>query len=192
MRINIKIFNKINIIDSCAIWNILSCNIVYTAAIANGLHFSFTKFVEYECLVRQRSSPSQSDLSLQARLREQLTKGNFKSHSISISDIQEIDILTSRKRLGLGELSSIVFAKKIGQSFLTDDQKARTLASTILGKEKVQTTPHLLGYLFHERHIIDGDLEQIINDHKAHDRPLEPYFRQVYEEALQIRLFDQH
>jgi hypothetical protein len=88
----------------------------------------------------------------------------------------------------MGELSSIAFAKKINQYFLTDDQPARKLAEAILGTDKVQTTPHLIGYLFFHRHFIDEDLETIIQEHKGFKRPLEPYFREAYFEALRIRL----
>lgn len=93
-----------------------------------------------------------------------------------------------RKSLGIGELSSIAFARKINQCFLTDDQKGRKFAATILGSDRVQTTPQLLGYLVYDRRIIDGELEQIIKDHKEYGRPLETYFRNVHDEALRIRL----
>jgi len=48
--------------------------------------------------------------------------------------------------LGIGGLSSIAFSKKINQSFLTDDQNARKIAKEILRDDKIQTTPHIVGW----------------------------------------------
>ncbi len=188
MNINLTQFNNINVIDTCAIWNIISCPLFFDRAIQNKCFFSMTQFVEYESLIKTRSNPTASELRIQNVLRTEIRKGSFKIHPITIADIQDSDIVKSRKSLGIGELSSIAFARKISQCFLTDDQPARRFASTILGNEKVQTTPHLLGYLIFQRIIIDGELDQIIKDHNAFDRPLEKFFREVYNEALRIRL----
>lgn len=188
MKINITIFNRINVVDSCAVWNVLSSNLIYTKAIDCKCDFSFTKFVEYECLFKERRTKMESDIEIQNRLRREMKKGKFQSHSLSIEDIQELQLLNARKKFGMGELSSIAFAKKINQSFLTDDQPARKFASNVLGTEKVQTTPQLVGYLFYTRAFIDGELEEIIREHRKFNRPLEVYFREVYSEALRIRL----
>lgn len=188
MTIDITSFNKINIVDSCAIWNILSCNLLYTRTLSNKCYFSVTKFVEYECLTKVRSSPSDKDIQIQYRLRKEIGCSNIKTCSLSIDDLQDIQLLKARKNLGMGELSSIAFAMKINQSFLTDDQPARKFAASILGKDKVQTTPHLLGYFIFERIIIDNEVNEIIGEHNSFDRPLEPYFREVYGEAMRIQL----
>ena len=113
----------------------------------------------------------------------------FKDYHISIADLQDIDVLQKSKNLSKGELSSIVFAKKIGQGFLTDDQGARKLAERFMTKEKVQTTPQLFGWLYYEERLIDSDKVQIINEHNELNRPLENYFNQVYQQALQLRLY---
>ena len=75
-------------------------------------------------------------------------------------------LLERRKRLGKGELSSIALAMKTNQAFMTDDQKARKLGKEVIGNDKVQTTPHLLGWLFFEGKLLDVDKEDIVAEHK--------------------------
>lgn len=188
MSIDLTRFNKINVIDTCSIWNIISSDKLYLLALEIRCFFSLTKFVEYECLYKPRKNPIAFEILLQKKLKDEIIKGKFESHSLSIADIQDAQILALRKSIGIGELSSIAFARKINQNFLTDDQKGRKLAISILGNEKVQTTPQLLGYLVFDRRIIDGELEQIIKDHNEYSRPLERHFRYVHDEALRIRL----
>lgn len=144
--------------------------------------------MEYECLGKPRHNPSKTELAMQAKLRMELVKGKFSSHNLSLSDIQDVSILRARKNLGLGELSSIAFAKKINQNFLTDDQNARKLASQVLGGASVQTTPQLFGHLIFKGSILEVEVEEIIAEHKESGRPLEKYFRYFYEEAMRIRL----
>ena len=126
---------------------------------------------------------------LQGRLKEEQLKGDFKAYTLTVEDLQDISILESRKRLSKGELSSIVFAKKIGQAFLTDDQKARKLAEGLLDKS-VQTTPHLLGWLFFCGRLSDGDKKTIIDQHVGLAGELSPYFEAVYGESLRCYFFN--
>lgn len=186
MRIDITKFILINILDSCSIWNIISSKVLISNAFDANCDFSLTKFVEYECLHR-RSDPTVEDDELQKIFRQGIMSKRFTSYQLSIEDIQEPNLLENRKKLGIGELSSIAFAKKVNQAFLTDDQNARKLAEIILGKEKVQTTPHLLGWLFFNGRLGDSDLELIISEHNFYKRPLEKYFRETYHESLRIK-----
>lgn len=188
MVINISEFYRINIIDTCSIWNILSSKLFYQASLNAKCYFSCTKFVIYECLHKYRKSPSTKEIDLQNRLMNEQTKGNFKEFHINIEDLQEVDILSKRKNLSKGELSSIVFAKSIGQAFLTDDQGARKLASEIIESKMVQTTPQLFGWLIYEGFLIDTDKPEIIKDHLDFNRPLAKFFDQVYLTALAIKL----
>ncbi|MGL5730804.1 MAG: hypothetical protein ACRCX5_06755, partial [Bacteroidales bacterium] len=55
-------------------------------------------------------------------------------------------------------------------------------------KNKVQTTPQLLGWLFYNRILIDSELDTICSEHTSKDRPLERFFREVYLESLRIRM----
>lgn len=86
-------------------------------------------------------------------------------------------------RVGKGELSAIAFAYRTRKAILTDDQKARTLASKTLAIT-TQTTPHLLGWLIYTRRLLDGDYKTIVGEHVALGGPLQPHFETAYQMAL--------
>lgn len=191
MTIDIAKFNKINVIDSCAIWNVLSCDLFFLRAFEYQCNFIVTGYVEYECLVKARAVPSKMDDEIKTKFRRLLTSGKFSRQTLTIEDIQEVEVMRASKKLGRGELASIAYAKKIGQSVLTDDRKARTYAKEILGSDRAQTTPHLFGHLILKNLITETEVEGIIQDHNACGRPLEKYFRECFLYALQIRLMMQ-
>jgi hypothetical protein len=74
------------------------------------------------------------------------------------------------------------------QAFHTDDTSARKLASQVMGERRVQTTPHLFGWLYFRQLLSDGDKEIIIEEHASLKRPLQPYFEEMYCRALHYRL----
>lgn len=187
MTIDITKCIKVNVIDSCAVSNLLSSQLLFSRLDNNGFFFSMTKYVEYECLHKERSVFTNEDTEIQKRLIHHQKNMKFTSHDISIEDLQESLIVKHSQRLGIGELSSIAFSKKINYPFLTDDQKARKIAKIILGENKVQTTPHIVGWLFYERIFSDGDLPILIAEHISFNRPLKKYFNEVYYEACRIR-----
>ena len=94
--------------------------------------------------------------------------------------------------LGKGELSSIAFAKRTRQAFLTDDQGARKLATTSLDNCNIQTTPHLFGWLMYQQFLSDSDKDRVIAQHEEFDRPLKKYFEIMYTKALEYRLMNTH
>jgi hypothetical protein len=51
----------------------------------------------------------------------------------------------------------------------------------------VQTTAHLLGWLFFESFLSDGDLNRIIDEHKNYNGKLEVYFVVIYNRALDFK-----
>lgn len=187
MEIDVTKFNCLNVIDTCAIWNILSSKVFYSTSRNAGCYFTLTNYVRYECLEKPRTNPSGKEFKLQHRLKGLLNKNEMECYELSIADLQDVGILRSRKKLGMGELSSIAFAKKINQSFLTDDREARKFAANIITKQKVQTTPHLLGWLFFKGELLDGDLDPIIKEHIEYERQLGEFFREVYIEALRCK-----
>jgi hypothetical protein len=190
MAIDITKFTLLNVIDTCSVWNLLSSKVLYQAARSARCNFCCTGFVIYECLFKPRKD-QQSKKELQERLIKEQNNGNFKSHHISIEDLQEIDILERRKHLSKGELSSIVFAKRTCQAFLTDDQGARILAANVIDCTLVQTTPHLFGWLYYTGFLGDSDKDIIINEHeKFEGRPLSKYFNDAYMKALAVKLRD--
>lgn len=188
MEIDCSRFIPTNIIDTCAIWNVLSSRKLTGAAKGAKCHFTATAFIYYEALYKPRSSPSEEDRELQERLRRERASGFFGKCSLDIADLQEIDILERRMRIGKGELSSIAYAKKTHLAFMTDDQKARKLAKTIISNNNVQTTPHLLGWLFFHGSLSDSDKDEIIQEHERYSGPLRGYFEEMYNEALRCRL----
>lgn len=188
MAIDPSQFQKINVTDTCAVWNILSSQLLYRRANDAGCFFCCTNFVHYECLHKPRTVEQPEDSKLQIRLKEAIEEGQFKSYDLDIEDLQEIEILKKRKNLGKGELASIAFAKKINQAFLTDDQPARKLAEQVmLNYRFVQTTPHLLGRLFFINFLADNELLFIIEEHQQHKRQLADFFREMYQKASHYR-----
>ncbi len=187
MNIDITEFQKVNVIDSCSIDNILSSATLYRAAKSSNCSFCYTKFVEYEMLYKARKEIDEKSKYLQQKLKDETEANRFECHNLSIDDLQEIEILEKRKRLGSGELSSIAFAKKINKSFMTDDRNARKLGASVLGFKRVQTTPHLVGWLFYNRELIDSDFSVIISEHQEYNRPLTKYIEEAYLESLRIR-----
>lgn len=187
MNIDITICHLVNITDSCAVWNILSSQLLVTNLYDNRFDFPITKFVEYECLYKPTSTFSAAHNGLRNKLRLEQRRSRFTCQTIAIEDLQDTEILKHSRQLGVGELSCIAFAKKINQVFLTDDQKARKIASQILGNDRVQTTAQLVGWLFYKNVLTDGDLENLIKDHTNNGRPLGKYFREVHAEAWRIK-----
>jgi predicted nucleic acid-binding protein len=190
ISINIREFYLHNIIDSCSISNLISSNELYVASINSGCRFYCTNFVLYECLYKNSEKEKTSLSEFRDKLKSEIMKGNFKKNDISVEDLQEVEVLYMRKKLSKGELSAMVFAKKTGQAFLTDDQKARILGSQYLSLNMVQTIPQLFGWLFYNGNLLDADKAIIIEDHIKGERPLAKYFEDMYLEALQLRLAD--
>lgn len=180
-------FHKLNVVDTCAIWNIISSQLLRTTAHSVGCYFCCTDFVYYECLYKPRTKIKPEDVALQDLFRQEMRDGKFKNYHLDIEELQEIEVLQKRKNLGKGELASIAFAKKTSQAFLTDDGGARNLAEVILTPQMVQTTAHLLGWLFFESFLSDSDLNQIICEHKKYNGNLEKHFMVMYHRALDYR-----
>jgi len=188
MRIDPSYFHLNNVADTCSVWNVLSFRLLYATASSAGCTFCLTYFVYYECLHKPRNEPTREELELQDRLRKECQKGAFPSYPLDIEDLQDVSLLERRKKLSKGELSSIAFAKKTQQAFLTDDQKARKLACEVMDRNKVQTTPHLFGWLCFTNRLGDGDKDVICEEHTRFNRPLAPYLEIVYQDALRCRL----
>ena len=187
MAINPSVFHLVNVADTCSVWNVLSSKLLYAAAKEARCDFCITSFVHYECLIKSRKSTNTVEHELMNRLKKEHGRGQFKTHSSGIEDLQAIQLLESRQRLGKGELSSIAFAMKIRQGFLTDDKKAGKLADAV-GHRLTQTTPHLFAWLIFTSRLSDGDNANVIEQHMSMGRPLAPHFKHAYELALQCRL----
>lgn len=187
MAIDPSKFHKINVADTCSVWNILSSRRLYVAAQEAKCEFCITGFVFYECLVKPRSSPTDADLELRERLERERKRGKFASHSCSIDDLQAIADLENRRRLGKGELSSIAFASKIRQAFITDDLKARALSESV-ADSITQTTPHLHSWLIFNNTLTDADHQEVLSQHTEMGGSLATHLDNAYQMALQCKL----
>jgi hypothetical protein len=188
MSIDPSSFHLHNITDTCAVWNILSSRTLYIRSRNAGVAFACTRFVLYECLYKPRKAVSSCDEELRSRLRAAQKESSFATYPLEIGDLQTIELLENRMRLGKGELSSIAFALKTRQAFLTDDQKGRKLAREVLQNSVIQTTPHLFGWLFFSGSLTDADKDTVIKEHLEMERPLREFFEQMYLEACRCRL----
>jgi len=188
MAVNVSVFHLVNILDTCSVWNILSSQCLYQAALNAKVVFACTAVVEYECLRKPRKSPmSEPDELLCKRLRAATMSKQIQIHSLEVEDLQTVEMLENRKRLGKGELSTIAFALKTRQAVLTDDKKARLLATEMHPVPSPQTTPHLFGWLLFNALLSDGDKHSVIAEHNHFKRPLAPYFEEIYFEACRCR-----
>ena len=188
MSVDPSAFIAVNVTDTCSVWNLLSSRLLFARAVLSRCHFCCTNFVQYECLYKTRKSYSPEERELRARLQREQAQGQFRPVSIEIADLQQVATMQTVRRVSFGELSSIAFAKRTGQAFLTDDQKARTVAHENLASQHVQTTPHLFGWLVFTGVLSDGDVEQVIAEHSAMKRPLGRYFKEMRERAAERRL----
>ncbi len=188
MAIDPSQFHLHNVTDTCAVWNVLSSRILYSRSRDAGCDFCITRFVLYECLHKPRRNASQAERELQERLQRERDLGRFQDYALEIADLQDVHVMEKRQRLSKGELVSITFAKKTHQAFLTDDQKARRLGHSVLPPNRVQTTPHLFGWLFFIGRLSDGDKAEIMREHEGCGRPLAKHFEEMYNRALQYRL----
>lgn len=187
MAIDPSKFHLINVADTCSVWNVLSSARLHSAAKEAHCEFCITSFVRYECLVKPRKAPTEADHELRRRLVSEQSKGGFQAHSCGIDDLQDVTVLRDRKRLGMGEISSIAFAMKIRQAVITDDQKARKLAQTA-GHGLVQTTPHLFAWLIFTGRLGDSDHGVVASQHRALEGDLGPHLDTAYGLALQCLL----
>ncbi|MDR0301459.1 MAG: hypothetical protein LBI04_03995 [Treponema sp.] len=158
----------------------------------SGCYFSCTSYVFYECLYKTRKITKETDKRLMDKFKKNLNEFYSQSYTISIDDLQSIMSLEKRKALSKGELSSIVFAKKINQAFLTDDQAARKLSEFHLECGYTQTTPHLFGWLSYNQKILDTDKNTIIQQHELNGGKLKQYFEEVFNKAREFILMERY
>jgi len=188
--IDLSRFDVLNVADTCSIWNVLASRALYAAAQSAHVSLCLTEFVQYECL-HKPGQPRPERAELQRRLRHEVQSGRVVACSIEIEDLQDVEALEKRKRVSKGELSSIVFAKKTKQAFMTDDEKAANLARAMMPVDKVQTTPHLLGWLYFTGRLLDADKGTILAELEGLNRNLQRQIEAAYNEALRCRLIAQ-
>jgi hypothetical protein len=184
---DISQFQLLNVGDTCSLWNLLASRLLYATARAAGVRLCCTKFVIYECL-HKRGQHRLERLELQKRLKTELEDGSITSHPIDLEDLQQVEVLRNRKRVRVGELSVLVFAAKTQQAILTDDMGAQKLARSHLQAEAIQSTPHLVAWLYFGSLLGDGDVSQVKAELAALSRNLDPHYDNFYLEAQRCRV----
>lgn len=189
MPVALTQFHRHNVADTCAVWNLMASRLFYHTAAAVGCGFCCTQFVVYECLYKRRSTPpAPHEQELRERFRCERDRRAILEYHIAIQDLQTVELLSNRKRISKGELSSIAFALQTSQAFLSDDKGAFRLALTELDAAMVQTTSHLFGWLFYQNYLADHQKEQVISELEAHGRNMRSHYEDAYKRALESRL----
>ncbi|MBV9497468.1 MAG: hypothetical protein JOZ54_24740 [Acidobacteria bacterium] len=184
--INIAQFVLQNVTDTCAVWNVLSSERMFRAAVEARCTFVMSGFVAYEAIDKPRTIARVGEQILRHRLHEAIRNGQFAQYGLDIEDLQSVGLLRERKRLGMGEVASIALAQKLNLAFLTDDQRARKLAANV-GVRAVQTTPHLLGWLLHEGCLADEERASVIAEHVSLGGDIAKHLLAIVEEADRVR-----
>lgn len=190
MGVDVRQFEPVSSVDTCAVWNILSSRTLSLAAARRNRNFVLVDYVRYECLDRPRSAASTVDLALMELLRGKLRRGEIGSVALSVDDLREVLRIESIRRLGRGEIAAMALARKMRVGFLTDDRAALRLAREAIPSTAAQTTPQLVGWLVFVGELGDSEVVVLIDEHdRAMGRSsLARYFQQTYETALQFRL----
>lgn len=181
-------FARASVVDTCAVWNMLSSQRLNQAAIQAKLHFCITPVVLYECLQKPRPSITADQELLMTRLRRERASGRFPVQECNLEDLLAISENAPGK-LGSGELSCIATAYRIRSiAVMTDEKLARNFAQGRLGLS-VETTPRLYGYLHYHLHLGGADHAHVIAEHERFERrPLTQFFNQTFDDAMRCRL----
>lgn len=188
MSFDPAVFSQVSVVDTCAVWNMLSSRLLYQAAIQSKRYFCLTPMVLYECLQNPRSNITPEQKQLMERLEDALEEGQFQRQECSLEDLLAISDKSPGK-LGAGELSCLAIAYRIRTiSMLTDEKLARDYASKTL-KLEVGTTPRLYGYLHFHYHLSESDHGLVIEEHERFERrPLTKFLNEAFETALRCKL----
>jgi hypothetical protein len=80
---NVAQFEKLNVADTCSLWNILASRALSATAESVGVKLCSTTFVRYECL-HKPGPPRPERAELQKRLNGKISSGNIQWHPIDI------------------------------------------------------------------------------------------------------------
>lgn len=181
------------VVDTCAVWNMLSSRIFNQAAVQSRLFFCITPFVLHECSAKRSVSPAEQQeqqKELLTRLQIERTNGRFSLQGCSVNDLAAVSAAAPGK-LGAGELSCIAVAYGIrSMVFMSDDKAAKKYAEEKLNLQ-VESTPRLYGYLHYHRHLGDSDHSKVIQEHELFEqRPLTKFLEVTFNQAMHSRLME--
>ena len=183
MSIDPRNFHHPVVVDTCAVWNMLSARKFFSAVVAARIGLLITQMVQYECVQKPRKSISEEQQELIRRFTAAQADGVLPMQECALDDLFRVARQAPRA-LSSGELSCIAVALRSGAfGFMTDEKKARAHALSL--GIPVETTPRLYAWLHFHRHLGDGDHQPIIDEHERHEkRPLTPFLQMAYEAAL--------
>lgn len=191
-------FPMVSTVDCCSVWNIICSQTLALAAKLHGHHFILADYVRYECLVKPRSAITPLGAALREKLQGELSSGKFFSvAAVSVEDLREVAAHVGQtKAFHQGEFAALALANKLGNGFITDDQRARSVGERVLGVSRVRTTPHLVGWLVYIGRLTDSDVPQVISDNTEFSESafyaawgrLAEFIRVCYEHAMGLRL----
>lgn len=188
--INLSLFKLLNVADTCALWNLLGSPLLHRASKKAGVSICGTQFVRYECLYKAGAN-SPAWIELRSRLHTCVANKEIMFCDIDLEDLQEVAALEGRMAISKGELSTIAFAKRTGQSFLSDDRQAKFLAKSVMEADSIQDIPHLCGWLCVSDGLHESDADTIRAELKTLQRYLDPHITNAFRGALEIRLMRQ-
>ncbi len=188
MTIDPRKFHKMVVTDTCSVWNLLSSQILFRSACSAGLHFYITPMVLYECLYKPRKIETPEKIELIKRFETARSKNIFPTQTCDLDDLMAVSN-RAPLRLNSGELSCIAIAYKLTtMAIMTDEKLARRYAEKSLSLH-VETTPKLYAWLHYERHLSDGDHNDVVAEHEKYERrPLTKFLNDAYTTALQYKL----
>ena len=187
---SLSFFNLLNVADTCALWNLLGSPLLHRASRKVGVSICGTQFVRYECLYKAGAN-SPAWIELRSRLHSCVDSKEIMFCDIDLEDLQEVAALDGRMAISKGELSTIAFAKRTGQSFLSDDRQAKVLAKSVLEAESIQDIPHLCGWLCLGDVLHESDANTIRAELKTLQRYLDPHITNAFRGALELKLMRQ-
>ena len=188
-------FMRVNVTDTCAIWHVVGSVTLFKAARESGLSFIITNTVYYECFVKYKSTaPSPEHEELRVRLRENIHRGDVSRIELTIDDLQELIGVARRlgfdKRLGCGEMASVALARHLRQAVLTDNKRDFGAIKELVDG-RLQTTPRLLGWLCLDGGLTDGEVKDVIEQHRASGGQMAEVYERAHYEACEKRLMQQ-
>ena len=92
MTSDVTQFEKLNVADTCSLWNILASRVLLVRAEAVGVQLCSTNFVRYECL-HKPGPPRPERQELQKRLLSKVANGGMQWYPIDIEDLQDVEVL---------------------------------------------------------------------------------------------------
>ena len=160
-----KNINKYTVIDACSTVNLISSKMFLSHALNDGFEFNMTRNVEFELVSKPLRRPNKRIEEQREYIKHLLAQKDLIRTSLSIDDLHELAELEERKKLGIGELSCIAYAKHKRLTVITDDTDAGNFAEKVLGNDYANNTADLLGNLLYRRIIIDNEYDSLIQEH---------------------------